>query len=115
MTISSKLTPKRAKKAAANIILLVDKLKMFSDMKNEATGKEGAELNEAGYGILRRFINFALNDEYELIISIIADLFGISPEESEDLSIEEIYDSIAKDRVLLNFFPQLLKSEQGEQ
>jgi len=114
MTISSKLTPKRAKKATANIVVLVDKLKIFSEMKNEASGKEGDELNEAGYGILRKFINFALNEEYELIISIIADLFGISFEEAEELSIEEIYDSIAKDRVLLNFFPHLLKSEQSE-
>jgi len=113
MTISAKLTPKRAKKVAANMVVLVDKIKVFSDMKSEAADKDGDELNEAGYGILQKFFDFAFEEEYELILTIISDLFGISFEEAEELPIEDIYDFVIKDKVIRTFFPRLAVLERS--
>ena len=106
MTIS-KLTPKRAKKVALNLTVLIEKAKVFSDMQEEAKGKQGAELEEAGLNILNKFLDFAFQQEYDLIIGIIADLFDMSFEAAEELPLESIYDFVVKDRALRTFFPQL--------
>ena len=115
MTISAKLTPKRAKKVAANMVLLVDKIKVFSEMRSEAAHKEGAELNEAGYGILKKFFDFAFQEEYDLIINIIADLFGVKNGQAEEIPLEDIYDFVLKDKVIRTFFPRLAILEQQAQ
>ena len=107
MTISSKLTPKRAKSVALNLTVLVDRVKVFSDMQTAAKGKTGLELEDAGFNILKKFFDFAFQEEYDLIISIIADLFGLSFEEAEDIPLEQIYDFIIKDKVVRTFFPRL--------
>jgi len=115
MTISSKLTPKRAKKVATNVILLMEKMKIFTEMKNEAKDKEGKELNDAGYGILKKMFDFAFKEEYDLIITIVADLYDVTFEKAEDLPLEKIYDFVAKDLVFRSFFPQFAILEQQTQ
>ena len=104
---ASKLTPKRAKKVAKNLAVLIEKSKVISDMQDAAKDKEGAALEEAGFNMLKKFMDFAFNEEYDLIIEIIADLFGKTVEEAEEIPLEDIFDFVLKDRVVCSFFPRL--------
>jgi len=107
MTISKSLTPKRAKKVATNLTMLVDKFKVFSEMQAAAQQKEGAELEDAGFNILKKFLDILFVEDYDLIVNIIADLFGVKKGEAKDIPLDDIYDFIIKDKVVRTFFPRL--------
>ena len=109
-TISDFLTPRIAKRVAGNIVVLVNNISDFGKLRAEAVKKEGQELEDAGREIFNQFINLAFEKEYNLAMTIIADLFGISPDEAEDRPIGDIYDAVMTDRLVWNFLPQRLKS-----
>ena len=115
MTISAKLTPKRAKSAALNLTVLIDKAKIFSGTQNHAINQKDTETEEAGFNILKKFLDFAFQEEYDLIISIISDLFGVSAVEAEDIPLEDIFDFVTKDKVVRTFFPRLAVLEARAQ
>lgn len=57
LTISRAANFERSKSVAAKITVLVDRLKEITDMQEEAKQKEGAELNDAGFNIVKTFLD----------------------------------------------------------
>ena len=107
LSLSRSMSFDRVKSVAAKITILLDRLKNVSDMRREAQNKEGAELDDAGYDIVKTFLKLAFEEEEDLIVGIIADYFGISQADARHIPMSIIYDNIVKDKVVLTFLPQL--------
>ena len=107
LTISRAANFERSKSVAAKITVLVDRLKEITDMQEEAKQKEGAELNDAGFNIVKTFLDLIFEQEDELIVGIIADFFGITPEDAKQIPVSIIYENIIRDKVVRTFFPRL--------
>ena len=139
-----RLTPKRAKSLAAKLTILMDKVKDFQDAQKErlkrdeeAVKAKSVELSESGlegealelavrdYRLLetensgieavKEMIFIVFEKEYDFAISIVADLFGVSLDEAEDVPIEDIFDFALKDRIVRLFFPRLALLEARAQ
>jgi|GEM_PF-4537340 len=106
LTISRAANFERSKSVAVKLAVLVDKFKEITDMQEAARGKEGAELNNAGFGILQTFLNLVFEQEEDLIVGIIADFFGIEHEDARHIPLSIIYENIIRDKVVRTFFPR---------
>ena len=107
LTISRAANFERSKSVAAKIAVLVGKVKEITDMQEAAKEKVGTELNEAGFNILKTFLDLVFEQEEDLIVGVIADFFDIPHEDARHIPVSIIYECIMKDKVVRTFLPRL--------
>jgi len=115
LTASRVLSYNNTKKVSGNLVVLVDKVKQFNDMQIAARDKKGAELEDAGFDILKEVLEFLFKEENTVMVEIIADLLDISREDAGNMPLSIIYECIIKDKVVRTFFPRLALSEARTQ